>query len=74
NKKEKDQRKTGGGPPPAECTPAEELALSNNEDDGENVVLLPLPNQQLSHTEECLDDDETLSVGPERSGAWALDI
>ncbi|KAK5925680.1 hypothetical protein CgunFtcFv8_018185 [Champsocephalus gunnari] len=33
-------------------------------DDGENVVLLPHPqNEQLPHTEEGLnDDDETLSV------------
>ncbi|KAF3840337.1 hypothetical protein F7725_019054 [Dissostichus mawsoni] len=57
------------------------------QDDGENVVFLPLPNQQLPHTEECLDDDETLSVYSESAlvvhfrrrnssspAAWALDI
>ncbi|KAF3849491.1 hypothetical protein F7725_019210 [Dissostichus mawsoni] len=62
NRKINEQRKIGGGPPPADFTPAEELALSKNADDGENVVLLPPPNHPLPHTEEGLADDETLSV------------
>ncbi|KAI9523789.1 hypothetical protein NQZ68_024311 [Dissostichus eleginoides] len=42
------------------------------QDDGENVVLVPLPNQQLPHTEEGLDDDETLSVYSESALAKEL--
>ncbi|KAJ4945687.1 hypothetical protein JOQ06_023366 [Pogonophryne albipinna] len=56
NKKKTDQRKTGGGPPPAELTPAEELALDGRGGRGEG-----LDDETLSvYSESALAEEGTL--------------
>lgn len=52
NRKKCERKKTGGGPPPPKYTPAEELALANNEGiQGVCALTLVLaaPNRDLSY-------------------------
>ncbi|CAB1435259.1 unnamed protein product [Pleuronectes platessa] len=63
NRKKAEARKTGGGPPPAALTEAEEMALSQQITDGVIALLEP---DALTNLHAIEDDGETLSAAFER--------